>query len=126
MLAGVSEGPVVDYATPLTGRIKPTRHSPLAGWAWIMLVLETLYRGTVASIAYWRSPTYPWARFWRNVGDPELFIQIDKVLLFIGVALGVGALLHPHRKRWAAWAALGAHLSVLVIKYEFGLPTLNR
>lgn len=85
-----------------------------------MLVLETLYRGTVTLVAYRRSPTYPWARFSRNVGDPDLFIRIDRALLFVGITIAGLALLHRHRKRWAALLALAAFVWVLFIKYDLG------
>jgi hypothetical protein len=111
----------IEYARPGVGPPRPTRHSPLAGLAWATLIVETLYRGTVAAIAHHRSPTYPWGRFSRNVGNPEVFIDIDQCLLMLGVILATLALLHPYRKRWAALAALAAHVTVLIVKYDVGL-----
>jgi hypothetical protein len=98
------------YAKPTTPRPRSTRHSPLAGWAWGMMVMEVVYKGAVVAYAYHRSPTWPWARFQRNVGNPEFFIRIDRVILYVGLALAMAALLHPHRKRWAAWAAFAVFL----------------
>ena len=99
----------LQYADRNTSRPRPTRHSSVAGWAWGMMLVEVIYKGSVIAYAYHRSPTWPWARFQRNVGDPELFIRIDHAILYVGAALAVAALLHPWRKRWAAWAALGVY-----------------
>ncbi len=75
--------------------------------------MEVAYRGAVVAYAYHRSPTWPWARFRRNVGDPEMFIRIDGAILCAGALLAILALIHPDRKRWAAWAALAVHLFLL-------------
>jgi len=96
----------LQYAGSTTPRHKPTHHSSLAGWAWGMLVLEVAYKGTVVAYAYHRSPTWPWARFRRNVSNPELFIRIDHAIYTVGATLAILALIRPGRKRWAAWAAL--------------------
>ncbi len=88
------------------------------------MVLEVAYRGAVVAYAYHRSPTWPWARFYRNVGDPEVFIRIDRAILCGGALLAILALIHPNRKRWAAWAALAAHLFLLTT--EAGWFLINR
>jgi hypothetical protein len=88
-----------------------------------MLIVEAAYKGAVVAYAFHRSPTYPWARFSRNVGDPELFIGIDRTILWVGAVLALTALCVPNRKRWAAAGALAAHLFLLG---ALGVFSVNR
>lgn len=111
----------LQYAGLHTPRPRPTHHSPLSGWAWGALILEVVYRGAIVAYAYHRSPTWPWARFHRNVGDPEVFIGIGRAILYTGALLAILALIHPWRKRWAAWAALAVHLFLLSAESGFSI-----
>jgi len=105
----------LSYAGPAVRR-GPTHHPPLVGWAWGVLIVETIYRGTLIGIAHLLSPTYPWERFGSNVGDPRLLQGIDSIILLLGAALALLALLPRGFKRWAAVVALVAHLVLLVTK----------
>lgn len=105
--------PTLDYAGPELTRPRPTHHSALAGWAWAALIVEAIYRASVVAYAYYRSPTYPWERFERNVGDRGLFIMIDCAIVVVGMALAIAALIPSNRKRWAAWLALAGSLLLL-------------
>jgi hypothetical protein len=96
--------------------VRPTHHHPLTGWAWIALILEAVYRGTLITIAHVRSPTYPWARFNRSVGDSAALQRIGDAILLIGLILAVFALLPKGFKRWGAALAFAALLLVLVTK----------
>jgi hypothetical protein len=105
----------LDYARP-GSRLCPTRHHPLTAWAWSALILETAYRGTLITIAYIRSPTYPWERFDWNVGDSASLQRIGDVVLLIGIVLAVFALLPRGFKRWGAALALAGLLLVFATK----------
>lgn len=93
--------------------LKPTRHSGLAGVAWAVIAIDVVYRSAVIAYAYHRSPTYPWARFHRNVGDLEFFLMLDRWIVVVGAFIAVLALITPNRKRALAWGALAAHLYLL-------------
>jgi hypothetical protein len=110
---------LLEYAGPGARQSKPTHHSALAGWAWGMLIIEVIYRGSVCAYAYHRSPTWTWIRFDRTVGNPEVFIGIDQTFFLAGALLAVLALIPRDRKRWAAWAALVANLWSLANLYPF-------
>jgi hypothetical protein len=62
--------------------------------------------------------------FRRNLGDPEVFIRIHRAILCVGAMVAVLALIPSGRKRWAAWAALAAHL--LLLGSEQGWLLINR
>jgi len=78
-----------------------SRRSQWLGWAYGLIIVETIYKGCVIAHAYHRSPTYPWARFRRLVGNPELFIGIDQLLVIVAIALAVFSCLAAERRRWA-------------------------
>lgn len=101
------------YASGSTATPRPTRHSLLAGLSWGMVTIEVLFRGGTLAYAQYRSPTYPMERFYRNVGDPDLFLRLDRDILVAGAVLALLALVWPNRKRRVAWTVLVAHLFLL-------------
>ena len=109
----------LDYASSVSGA-RPTRHPPLVGWAWGMLILETVYRGTLIAVAHVRSPTYPWERFRQNVGNPFLLMLVQDGILVTGIILSLRALTRKGFKRWAAVLALAALCTVLTTKGGVG------
>jgi hypothetical protein len=78
-----------------------------------MVTIEVLFRGGTLAYAHYRSPTYPMERFYRNVGDLDVFLNIDRGVFVAGAALAILALAWPNRKRWVAWTALAVHLYLL-------------
>jgi hypothetical protein len=111
--------PTLSYASRQGIRAKPTHHSALAGCAWLALILAVGYRGSVVAYAYHRSYTYPWARFARNVGNLETFIEIERSIYAIGALMAILALIPSNRKRWAAWLALATHSYCLLAAFDF-------
>src|SRR2546429_691201 len=116
--------PIIPYASRGASAPKPTMHSALAGWSWAALIFEVAFRGGVVAYAYHCSPTWPWERFYRNVGNIDTFIEIDFAFLWAGTLLAILALVRPHRKRWAALLALAAHLFSILVIHDF--LTINR
>lgn len=114
----------LQYASGSTIRSRPTRHSLLAGLAWAVVAVEVVFRGSLLAYARYRSPTYPMERFYRNVGNPDELLSIDRAIFATGILLAVLALVWPNRKRWVAWAALLVHLYLLAVVGAF--PATSR
>jgi hypothetical protein len=114
----------VEYASPGAARARPTHLSAFTIIAWLVLIAEPIYRSSLIAYAYHKSPTYPWERFRRNVGDVDILFNIDRSFFVIGILMAAIGLLHPYRKRWAAWLAFAAHFFLLLT--VGGLTTVNR
>jgi hypothetical protein len=73
----------------------------------------------VVAMAYHGSRTYPWDRFERNVGALWMFEKIEWCIAGVGTLFGIAAVLHPFRKRWAAWLALICNVRMMLVWYFY-------
>jgi hypothetical protein len=90
--------------------MKPQRHILKSAlmWTWIVVLVDLFFRAGVILYAYHRSPTWPWDRFTRNVGDPDVFIRIDEIILAAAIVLAVVALVQSRSRlqRVLPWGTL--------------------
>ena len=77
--------------------------------AWGLVIATTAFKITVIAYAMHRSPTWPWARFHRNVGDPDVIISIVTWGYAFGVATSFIAAMMSGPKRWAAILAVAVN-----------------
>jgi hypothetical protein len=96
----------LNYADSNTSRLPPTHHPPSVIIPWLLFIAMVAFRAAVVAYAYYRSPTYPWARFSRNVGDPETFIFFERLFGIMVLVSACLSLLRPNRKRWAVFAVI--------------------
>jgi hypothetical protein len=82
--------------------------------AWIMTLSGTLYVAALIAYAHYRSPTWPYERFARNVGNEYRLLGFAQWVHLVGLVAASLALVSKGWKWWIAIVAIAANLIAIL------------